>query len=332
MSRANLALGGWVKRLKAAAVWHARLEDQATIAHSDQFRDWITKEDNKAAWKRVAGVLHLLDDQREASELLELRAAAWRRAHSLGTSKPKAFRFYLAGAAAAAAIIMIGAFSVWPAPKPIVYQTAMGQTQVIILSDQSRVILDSSSAVIVTQYSRKSRALTLSKGRAHFDVVHDPNRPFSVQVGDERVVDIGTSFNVEKLNTKIVVTLTQGSVKVEPGPGKGGADTPELLLVAGQELTLNRNGDPTITRIDLDAANAWQRGQIVFSDESLTEAAERVNRYLATPLKIDPAIAGMKISGVFNVRQLGEFVGAITSSFPVQSKLERGYILLQKRV
>ncbi|MGH7968664.1 MAG: FecR family protein, partial [Limisphaerales bacterium] len=328
----NLAFGAWLKRLKAAALWHARLEDRADIQNSAQFRSWLTHEDNRAAWKRVAGVLHLLDRQREAPELREFRAAAWLRAHSTGSSTPKMFRFFVTGAAAVATIIIISTFVFWPAPKPIVYRTAVGQKQVIILADQSRVILDSSSSIIVTKYSRKSRALTLTKGRAHFDVVHDPNRPFSVQVGNERVVDIGTSFNVEKLNTKILVTLTQGSVKVEADRGEGEGYTQEFLLAVGQELTVNRHGDPAITRIDPDAANAWQRGQIVFNDESLAEAAERVNRYLATPLKIDPEIADTKISGVFNVRQLDAFVGAVTSSFPVQSKFEHGYIVLQKRV
>jgi transmembrane sensor len=184
----------------------------------------------------------------------------------------------------------------------------------------------------VLQFSRHTRALELTRGRAHFDVAHDPARPFSVKVGNETVLDIGTAFNVERLHSKVLITLMQGRVAVQSNPTETVADSKTFLLTPGQELVVNRAGRSAITQANLQAANAWEHGQIVFTAEPLGEAAERLNRYLSTPLKVDPEIAKTKINGVFTVSKLDAFVGAVTSYFPIQSKRENGFIVLEKRV
>lgn len=330
MSRAIFARGGWIRRLKEAALWHVRLEGDATAKDSTEFRSWLSDVHNCAAWNRVADLLHLLDYHREAPEVLELRTAAWRRAHS-ASSRPTPLWLYATGGVAAVIFVAIGTIQYWPTEKPVVYTTGLGQSRAVALPDGSRVTLDSSSSVTVLQFSHKTRALELTKGRAHFDVVHDAERPFSVSVGSERVVDVGTAFNVEKLNAKVFVTLTQGRVEVESDPTESQNDSKTFMLAPGQELVVTHAGHSRIRQVDLQEANAWEHGQIVFNAEPLGEAAERLNRYLAVPLKIDPAIAKTRISGVFSVRKLDAFVGAVTSYFPIQSREEHGHILLERR-
>jgi transmembrane sensor len=71
----------------------------------------------------------------------------------------------------------------------------------------------------------------------------------------------------------------------------------------------------------------------LFRDEPLGDAVARVNRYTTHAIKIDPAIASIRISGVFNAGDIGSFVSAVTSYFPVQaSTAGDDSILLQPRL
>jgi len=101
-------------------------------------------------------------------------------------------------------------------------------------------------------------------------------------------------------------------------------------ITPGQELAATAGGY-SIKRVDLRTAEAWEHGQIVFNDRPLAEAVEQINRYLSTPIALDPGVAGLKVSGVFNVRDLDDFVNTLTSFFPVQSTREHGHIVLKER-
>jgi transmembrane sensor len=70
----------------------------------------------------------------------------------------------------------------------------------------------------------------------------------------------------------------------------------------------------------------------VFKDVTLAEAVERVNRYTGKPVMVDPSVAAIRISGVFNAGDVGSFVSAVTSYFPVQATTTSdSNILLQRR-
>jgi transmembrane sensor len=332
MGRRFPAISGWTRRLKKAAIWRLRAEENANLGNEPQFRDWLGQPSNKAAWESVGRLWDALDHHREAPELSHLRAGAWRRAHSASLFRRSRLWYYGLSAAVGAVLVIIPlAIRFFPASKSVTYATEVGQRRTLALADGSRIVLDSSSSVSVVQLTGKARTLVLNKGRAHFDVAHDPSRPFRVTVGNRMVIAVGTAFNIERLDAKILVTLTQGRVKVESEEGDESSPDKTFLLTPGQELVFAPAAAPAIAQIDSRAANAWEQGQIVLNDEPLDEAAEQLNRYLATPLLVDPAIAKMRISGVFNVGKLNSFVGAITTYFPVQSRVEKGHILLEKR-
>ena len=330
MHKPFLPIDRWTQRLKKASVWRMQAERDSAIEQGTKFRRWIEETSNRAAWNTVGHLWDVLERHRDAPELSALREKALHRARPRPSFVRRPIWHYAAGAAALALIIAVSLTRVMPASKPVTYSTAVGKRQTVVLADGSRITLDSASAVTVTQFSSNTRSLVLNKGRAHFDVAHDPTRPFRVRIGDRTVTAIGTAFNVESLGSKILVTLTQGRVKVESDTADWEHDK-AILLTPGEELVGRPAGATEITQIDPRIANAWQHGQIVLNDEPLNDVAEQLNRYLATPLWVDPAIAKLRISGVFNVGKIDSFVGAITSYFPVEAKSEGGHILLEQR-
>jgi transmembrane sensor len=62
-------------------------------------------------------------------------------------------------------------------------------------------------------------SLNLDGGRARFDVVHNPQRFFSVHAGDVTVSVLGTQFTVERVADRVGVAVERGTVRVDWGVG-----------------------------------------------------------------------------------------------------------------
>jgi transmembrane sensor len=244
------------------------------------------------------------------------------------------------GARVAAAVLALGMFvggALYLGLRlPKYYETDIGERRMVALPDGSRISMDSDTKVRVMYY-KTARAITLDRGRSRFEVAHDPNRPFTVTAGPETVIAVGTSFDVERLQSTVLITLIQGRVVVKNAPpalrgATSGNPEPSVSLKAGEQLVVARNVKPAIVAADMQVAMAWEAGHLVFRDEPLGDAVVRVNRYTGRPVVVDPSITAIRISGVFKAGDVGSFVSAVTSYFPVQAATTgNNSILLQPR-
>lgn len=119
------------------------------------------------------------------------------------------------GAVASLLLAVVMAFNlVSPTPPDIeVYTTAVGQQEVITLADGSLAHLNTNTKLQV-QFSKDARVLRLIKGEVHFNVSHNPSRPFQVYGGDGVVEAIGTAFTVSLLKEQMDILVTEGLVAV----------------------------------------------------------------------------------------------------------------------
>ena len=323
----------WSDRLKKAVLWRIRAEENAHIESSSELSRWLEGSENRLAYERVSHLWKLLDEHKDTPDLLSLRHAALRNV-KLTMRARWVLQFKLVTATAGCFAILAVLYIAWTTNstnEAVTYSTEIGEQKVVTLDDGSHIAMDSSTIVRVVRFARHIRSVSLIKGRARFDVVHDVARPFTVAAGTQTVTAVGTSFGVERLSAKTLVTLDEGLVVVrELSPINGQSHHP-IWLAPGQELVATQTGDVVVTNVDLDAANAWQHGQVVLADEPLDETVEQVNRYLTVPLEVDPAVAKMRVSGVFNVGKLNQLVSSLTSYFPLKSRLQNGRILLERR-
>ena len=94
-----------------------------------------------------------------------------------------------------------------------VYQTAVNEQKTITLPDGTSLSLQPQTAISVADdYNKTSRRVTLVRGEALFDVRHQAELPFIVNVGSASVKDIGTSFTIRKKEDSIHVTVHTGKV------------------------------------------------------------------------------------------------------------------------
>ncbi|MBS0332792.1 MAG: FecR domain-containing protein [Proteobacteria bacterium] len=327
--------------LEAAGLWCSRLAaGDLPPAQQAEFETWIAEPGAADAFGRAAAAWRAIEAVAGEPELIAMRAAAlhdlrtrqrgrWRRAAPMGR--------WLGPAIAAVLVLAVAAGLGWQALSPTTYATGVGERRLVVLTDGSRISLDADSRVDV-RLSSHDRRLVLQRGRADFAVAHDPLRPFSVAAADKLVVATGTEFSVELLRRQVRVVLYQGHVAVlnagsgPPTPlplaadvlGRDAAgresEAADQVLTPGRELVAIAGGDRAqVTAADPARSLAWTSGQLVFSDEPLASAVERVNRYTQAKLSVsDARAAATPVSGVFTAGDTAAFVEGITAVFPVR--------------
>lgn len=339
----------WFLRLRSEA---ACLEDLPDLQR------WMEADPrNAVAYQRVSATWAAFGDVASAPEIVVGRRDALEHAHqarqqrgasgssdSSNASRKRSGRVRLAAiAACAGAVLALALWSVsgthWHS-----YTTDVGERRTVTLPDGSVMTLDARSRVRF-RYTDKERRISFEEGQARFAVAKDPARPFRVRALDRTVVALGTNFNVERVSNTLFVTLIEGRVAVAPSasfdngkapaPDRGGAafyregtqsesglgqpgGAGVIELTAGEGLRIHDGQAMLVPKIDLERVTAWQSGKLLFDNEPLVSATERVNRYARRPIKVDPSVATVGISGVFNSGDAEAFVEAVTAYFPVQ--------------
>jgi transmembrane sensor len=200
------------------------------------------------------------------------------------------------------------------------FKTGPDEQRTLVLNDGTQVSMNANSRLTV-QYDDAVRRVTLSSGEALFEVRTNAAKPFVVQVGDRKVVALGTSFMVRReqaTGQKFAVALVTGRVAVEPSAWPESpitrSTTQITLMNPGDRLQF---ADAAVTRDprSLDAITAWRRGQLIFDDVSLRDAAAEFNRYGAQKIIVGSDAAGnVRVGGVFKIDDPSGFASMIAAA------------------
>ena len=207
-----------------------------------------------------------------------------------------------------------------------VYRTDLGERRVVTLADGSKLSLDGRTKIEV-RYTKGARELKLVSGQARFDVASDPVRPFKVAARDHTVVATGTAFNIDVSAPIVCVTLIEGRAVVLD---RDAIKARPVELRGGQQLVAPADAAPVVEVANLAETTAWLQGKIIFDDEPLAQAAERVNRYSKREVVVsDPAARAQRVSGVFDAGDVDAFVEAVTYYLPIEAADADGKIVLK---
>jgi len=159
----------------------------------------------------------------------------------------------------------------------ITESTRRGQKADIVLSDGTRVRLNTESSVTYPEeFSGKDRTISLS-GEAFFSVTRDESRPFKVVSGDLITMVLGTSFNINAFpDEDITVTVASGKVNIW---SPSSADS-VYTLSPNQQCVLDISaGHIERLSVNIDHFLAWKEDVIVLNEISLKEAATILERW-----------------------------------------------------
>jgi len=319
--------------LEQACGWCLKLsEGRLAPAESAAFELWLDDADHQRAFNDAARAWRAVELAADTPELIGMRAAAlnrFRRGQRRRWTTQLRSRVGVVATTVAAAVVLFVCAAAWMTYRPISYQTGVGERRVIALPDGSQISLDAATKVSV-RYTARNRDIRLESGRAKFTVAKNPSRPFAVTAATRTVIATGTEFSVELLKGQVEVILYKGQVAVLEKPDAGarrwrtrfvdGAAPTAQILTPGRELVASL-ASPAVQILAADPARSlqWEAGQLVFVDEPLASAVERVNRYSDDKLAVGDSAAGaLLISGTFAEGDTGAFVEGVTGVFPVR--------------
>lgn len=311
---------------EAAIQWFVRLQDCEDEQLWEAHLAWLQSDPaHAAAYARVENLWVAADDLRDAAPLAAQSEGM--AVHSLAEARAKRDRSrrwalpLLSMAAAAAVAVLAGPqITRMIDPPGETYRTGGEETKVVTLADGSRLTLNRNSAVTV-QLEDDRRTATLATGEVLFDVHHEAARPFTVMAAGRDVRVLGTEFDVLDEGGNFAVAVRRGLVSVSPAVD-GGVVT---KLPAGTALSRERGARvDTVERIDPDQALAWEHGQLVFTDKPIESVAHTLSRYMGTPISVDPALRGMKVSAIFQVADRSQFRRQIEAALPIRMKTTHG--------
>ncbi len=206
-------------------------------------------------------------------------------------------------------------------------QTAVGQRSAVTLDDGSVVELNTDSLIDVN-YGERLRQVRLVRGQALFEVAHDSTRPFVVEAAGQRIIAIGTAFDVRVGPEGMQVTLVEGKVAVEP---VAKAETPakRRMLAPGEQLVARADRPVVVLAANVGETVSWRTGRLIFTDDPLGQVVDEINRYSTRKVVLsDPTLADLRVSGVFRAGSIDNFATAMEAAFPVAAKPGEGGIQL----
>jgi transmembrane sensor len=288
--------------LAEASAWLVRLQSPSRTAAAEvAFRAWLAEDVTHArAFARVTETWDIVP-----GAALSMAAPVAARA------RPRR-RMLLAAAACLLLAVLAGGIRFHALRNPM-YQTAVGEQQIVTLDDGTRITLNTDTRLTVA-YSKTERRILLHRGEAIFDDTQDTRRPFIVQAGARAIAALGTTFDVRNDPQSLEVTLIDGKVEVSPAAsGQTAAQHGETTVLSpGERVTLRAGGEQTVDRPNLEQITAWQRGELIFDDATLEKVVSELNRYGSIRVSLgNPALARLRVSGVFVTRDPVEAVQAI---------------------
>jgi transmembrane sensor len=246
-----------------------------------ELQQWIESgEENKTTYHEFHRIKNSMDilavykelDENTSWDALDekLNAEAKAKTVKLTSHKNRVAMWWLS--AAAMIVAVIGSTLYFSMTAGVVTLTTLAnQHQTVNLPDGSSVVLNENTTL---EYNKnefaKNRELSLVKGEAFFEVVHNPENIFRINLGNLRITDIGTSFTVKRSDEEISVVVNEGRVAFEHlsyGNRVILSEGSKGIYLAGSKSIINT------TNTDVNF-KAWMDKKLNFNNTPLLEAAK----------------------------------------------------------
>ncbi len=289
-----------------AATWLVRLnsQDTSTEVHGE-FADWLAAsplhkdafDETLLLWEGLAVVRDLpLPDSPAIPPI--------------GEAKHRSTRgfYWLAGSLAASVLVTAMLLLTPPSGR---YLTEHGEITQVSLPDGSFVDLSTETELSI-KLNKSRRSINLLKGQAFFEVAKDPARPFVVHTPFGEARAIGTTFEVNTLDNRLQVTVTEGVVEVSTAEGVAERISTDQQIQIDQGIVTRRT-------VDAASVSAWQDGRLVYDGIPLAQLISDLNRYLPMKMTIaDPTLADTPVSAVLKIEDQELMLRALSHSLPLR--------------
>lgn len=284
----------WNEAMALLIAWQARPEDEAA---RDAVRRFCGQSpDHRAAWAEAKQVYRLAESGMKADR---------------ARRRPRLSRRQTLAGLGALGLIGAGALAAprlgrrWRAD----YTTEVAEIRRVPLPDGSWLTLGPESAVDVA-FGEGLRRVEVLDGMVLCEVAPGAV-PFEGEAGELRAVALGTRFELRRNDGRCSVGVEEGSVEAFAGA------RPPALLHAGDWLTLAADG-ASVEQGHRDAGQtaAWRQKLLVAEGDPVGAVVAEIARWRPGSVFIaDPALSGMPVSGLYDLRDPDAALAAVVAPY-----------------
>ena len=292
--------------IDSATRWYVLLRSgQATAGDWQRYEQWRAADPRHDALCRQ----------------LETRLGVFQVPHAQGVSgkvlqqaldAPSSRRHVLQVALAGAGVAVGAAFLAKPMGLTELtadIRTGTGERRTVTLDDGTELLLNAQSAADI-QFTPQRRLVRLREGELLAKVASDRLRPFLIQTEQTRLCAYGNRFLVREREGQGQIVALNGGVEVDNGHGE------RLQLAAGHEVHYDRSGFGPI-EISSSGATAWVDGFLQVRDRPLAEVIEALRPYHNGVLRLDPAVAELRVSGLYRLDNPQQILDTLARTLPI---------------
>lgn len=284
-------------------------------------------EDSKSIFERIAGL---------KEDVPVNTALAWKKLETkLNTPAGKIIPLFgrtrvLQAAASLFLLVSLGFLMNWlfsPATTDSMQLATTTQSKEESLPDGSKVLLDKNSSITYVLTAQNVRQVKL-KGAAHFEVVHNEEKPFVIEANGVLIKDIGTAFEVKALpeSDLVEVRVDEGEVQFYTEKNNG------LRLVKGEKAAYNKLSK-TFSKLSPSASeNNFNRltRRFNFENTPLSDVVEELNAAYNSNIRLENSkIGACRLSVSFNDEKLDLLLAVIAETFNLKLQRQDSTIILQ---
>lgn len=216
------------------------------------------------------------------------------------------------------------------------YVTRIGEQKNVELSDGSIITLNTGSELLVN-LTDQARSVTLVRGEVFFDIAHDPQRPFSVDVDTRRVSVLGTQFNIHKQPEQFTLSIVEGLVSLHRISKPVDSSAPKIHAEQGDTVHIDRPAqyrfsagwvaefnaeENTLTAYaspDMEGMHRWRTGLIAFSGEPFYKVVQELNRYSRKKILIeDSGLMDIKVYASVRVDDINAALASLERVYSIK--------------
>ncbi|THF60777.1 DUF4880 domain-containing protein [Pseudothauera nasutitermitis] len=204
-------------------------------------------------------------------------------------------------------------------------RSSTGERRQITLEDGTRLVLNTHTAVDL-RFSTQERLLVLLRGEIFLDsgadAAHGGKRPLRIRTAQGVFQALGTRFHVRQDEAATWLSVTEGAVALPSASAEAAR-----IAHAGEVWHVGAEGASPVRDTPLDLT-AWTEGVLVARQMRLEDFLAELGRYRSGWLRCDPAVAELRISGVFQLHDTDLVLTALTQTLPVRVKQRSRYWIM----
>lgn len=291
------------EQISQAASWMARLwSDNVTEQDYLACSNWRQADPaNEHAWQQLEQMQARFDGlpTGSGSRILGRRSELSRR-------RVLALAGLLCGGAGLAAL---GSREQWQ-PLTADQRTATGETRELQLADGTRLFLNTTTSLDLHS-GVKGLELHLLQGELLVESSNNAE-PLRLSCRDGQIHSLDGRFCVRQYAQDTQLAVFSGSARITPQqtPTNATISTGEVTRFSQSLIQAPQAADPN--------SLAWINGKLVAERLPLTRFIAELGRYRQGLLRIDPALAGLQITGVFSLHDTDATLARLPQALPVR--------------